>query len=108
MLNALRRADIVPRNAGRQRHRLFQVGAPLLRRIRTGLAGRELFRQREVLDYIRTCISSGLPPTLTEIADHFGFRSPNAAQCHLRSLEAKGAIHVERGKARAIRLGRAA
>ncbi len=65
-------------------------------------------RQREVLDYIRARISMGLPPTLHEIADHFGFRSPNAAQCHVRSLEQKGAIRVEHGKARAIRLGRAA
>ncbi len=65
-------------------------------------------RQREVLDYIRARISSGLPPTLSEIADHFGFRSPNAAQCHLRRLEQKGVIRVEHGKARAIRLGRVA
>ena len=34
----------------------------------------------------------------------FGFRSPNAAETHLRALAAKGAILLEEGRARGIRL----
>jgi repressor LexA len=35
---------------------------------------------------------------------HFGFRSPNAAEAHLRALESKSVIHIERGAARGITL----
>ncbi len=60
-------------------------------------------RQRDILDYIEACLRrDGLPPTRAEIVDHFGFASPNAAQCHLRALAARGAIELRAGTARGI------
>ncbi len=66
-------------------------------------------RQREILDFIRdTLESEGRPPTRAEVCTAFGFRSPNAAECHLRALAAKGAIRIEEGRARGIRLAEGA
>ncbi len=45
--------------------------------------------QARVLDYIDSCVSAGLPPTRAEIAEHFGWKSANAADTHLRFLERK-------------------
>lgn len=60
-------------------------------------------RQREILDYIEHCVrSDGMPPTRGEIVEHFGFSSPNAAQCHLRALASRGAIELRPGTARGI------
>ncbi len=60
-------------------------------------------RQQQILDYIRDCIGSdGLPPSRAEISRHFGFASPNAAQCHLKALEAKGVVRITPGTARGI------
>lgn len=62
-------------------------------------------RQQEILDFIRqTLETEGRPPTRAEVCTAFGFRSPNAAETHLRSLAAKGAIMLEEGRARGIRL----
>ena len=47
---------------------------------------------------------TGMPPTRQEIADHLGFRSPNAAEEHLRALARKGAIELLKGTSRGIRL----
>lgn len=60
-------------------------------------------RQAEILDFIRSRIDQdGLPPTRSEINAHFGFRSPNAAQSHLKALAAKGAIRLDARTARGI------
>lgn len=60
-------------------------------------------RQAEILAFIRDRIDQdGLPPTRSEINAHFGFRSPNAAQSHLRALAAKGAIRLDARTARGI------
>lgn len=60
-------------------------------------------RQQEILDYIEQCVQlDGMPPTRAEIVEHFGFASPNAAQCHLRALAARGAIELRTGTARGI------
>ena len=49
-------------------------------------------RQSEVLDLIRRWIAdTGYPPTRADIASELGFRSPNAAEEHLRALARKGA-----------------
>jgi len=66
-------------------------------------------RQQEILDFIRssTVESEGRPPTRAEVCTAFGFRSPNAAETHLRALAAKGAILLEEGRARGIRLAEA-
>ena len=50
-------------------------------------------RQQEVFDLIRDHISqTGMPPTRAEIAQRLGFRSPNAAEEHLKALARKGVI----------------
>ena len=66
-------------------------------------------RQAQILAFIRTSIEkTGFPPTRAEIAKRLGFRSPNAAEEHLRTLERKGMIEVLQGTARGIRLKSAA
>ena len=62
-------------------------------------------RQAEILALIRDAIeSTGFPPTRAEISQAFGFRSPNAAEEHQRALARKGAIEIQDGAARGIRL----
>lgn len=62
-------------------------------------------RQREILDFIRVRIEDrGLPPTRVEIAKALGFKSPNAAEQHLKALARKGAIELVPGSSRGIRL----
>jgi repressor LexA len=60
-------------------------------------------RQEEVLGFILECLGlQGYPPTLREIAGHFGMASVNAARDHLRALEAKGYLRREADKSRAL------
>ncbi|NLC36844.1 MAG: transcriptional repressor LexA [Alcaligenaceae bacterium] len=62
-------------------------------------------RQQEILDLIRAEIHrTGFPPTRMEIAQALGFRSPNAAEDHLKALARKGAITLTAGASRGIRL----
>ncbi|WP_371325431.1 transcriptional repressor LexA [Dechloromonas sp. ZY10] len=62
-------------------------------------------RQQEILDFIKNTVEVlGAPPTRAEIATAFGFASPNAAEDHLKALAKKGAINLEPGSARGIRL----
>ena len=62
-------------------------------------------RQVEVLDVIRSHISdTGYPPTRADIASELGFKSPNAAEEHLKALARKGAIEMIPGTSRGIRL----
>lgn len=62
-------------------------------------------RQREILHYILACQNQqGYPPTRAEIADHFGFRSANAAEQHLRALARKGVLQMIPGASRGIRV----
>jgi repressor LexA len=61
-------------------------------------------RQREVLDFISGSINRcGYPPTLREIGSHFGIRSTNGVNDHLRALEKKGYLQREDLKSRALR-----
>jgi repressor LexA len=61
-------------------------------------------RQQEILAFINAQIArSGLPPTRAEICRAMGFRSPNAAEEHLRALARKGAIEMMAGASRGIR-----
>jgi repressor LexA len=61
-------------------------------------------RQREILDFItRSIAKRGYPPTLREIGSHFGIRSTNGVNDHLRALEKKGYLHREDLKSRALR-----
>lgn len=62
-------------------------------------------RQAQVLDLIREYIGdTGYPPTRADIARELGFRSPNAAEEHLKALARKGAIEMIPGTSRGIRL----
>jgi repressor LexA len=62
-------------------------------------------RQRQILELIRSHIrETGFPPTRAEIAQAFGFRSANAAEDHLRALARRGAIELQPGSSRGIRL----
>jgi repressor LexA len=62
-------------------------------------------RQAEILRLVRELTQvSGYPPTRAEIAERMGFRSVNAAEQHLRALEKKGAINIESGASRGIRV----
>ncbi len=62
-------------------------------------------RQQEILQLIQSHIAAmGSPPTRAEIAKQMGFRSPNAAEDHLRALARKGVIELVSGTSRGIRL----
>ncbi|MCO4322229.1 transcriptional repressor LexA [Aliidiomarina quisquiliarum] len=62
-------------------------------------------RQSEVLELVRAHIeATGMPPTRAEIAHQLGFRSPNAAEEHLKALAKKGAIEMAPGTSRGIRI----
>ena len=62
-------------------------------------------RQAQVLDLIKQHIAdTGYPPTRADIAQELGFRSPNAAEEHLKALARKGAIEMIPGTSRGIRL----
>ena len=62
-------------------------------------------RQAQVLDLIRRHIlDTGYPPTRADIATELGFKSPNAAEEHLKALARKGAIEMIPGTSRGIRL----
>ena len=62
-------------------------------------------RQQQILDLINERVAdAGLPPTRVEICQAMGFRSPNAAEEHLRALARKGAIEMLAGASRGIRV----
>jgi repressor LexA len=62
-------------------------------------------RQREILKLIQdSLIETGMPPTRAEIAAEMGFKSPNAAEEHLRALQKKGVLDLIPGASRGIQL----
>ena len=62
-------------------------------------------RQKQILNFISEFIEKHkFPPTRSEVSAHFGFKSPNAAEAHLRALEKKSVIGIERGVSRGITL----
>ena len=62
-------------------------------------------RQQQILDLIIDYIeTTGFPPTRANIAEKFGFKSPNAAEEHLKALAKKGVIEIIPGASRGIRL----
>ncbi len=61
-------------------------------------------RQRDILEFITQSIRErGYPPTLREIGIHFGIKSTNGVNDHLRALEKKGYLQREDLKSRALR-----
>ncbi|MFZ9466563.1 MAG: repressor LexA, partial [Burkholderiaceae bacterium] len=62
-------------------------------------------RQLEILELIRRHIAqTGFPPTRAEIAKALGFRSPNAAEEHLKAMARKGVLEIVSGASRGIRI----
>ena len=60
-------------------------------------------RQEEILNLIKSHITDfGFPPTRADIAKTLGFKSPNAAEQHLRAIEKKGFIKILSGASRGI------
>ncbi len=62
-------------------------------------------RQKEIYDFLKDkIINRGYGPTVREIGNQFGIRSPNGVMCHLKALEKKGLITRESHMSRAIQL----
>ena len=62
-------------------------------------------RQKQILELIQDVIyETGMPPTRAEIAAELGFKSPNAAEEHLRALQRKGVLDLIPGASRGIQL----
>ncbi|MCG6157748.1 transcriptional repressor LexA [Rubinisphaera margarita] len=62
-------------------------------------------RQSAIYDFLKEkIINRGYGPTVREIGNHFGIRSPNGVMCHLKALERKGLITRESHMSRAIQL----
>ena len=60
-------------------------------------------RQEEILNLIKKHILElGFPPTRADISNKLGFKSPNAAEQHLRAIEKKGFIKILSGASRGI------
>ncbi len=62
-------------------------------------------RQKEILKIISDrIVDRGYGPTVREIGDLTGIRSPNGVMCHLKALEKKGHIKREAHLSRGIAL----
>ncbi len=62
-------------------------------------------RQTQILAFIQAhAEAEGLPPTLQQIADAFGFRQACAAHKHVRRLQEGGHLQIRPNEARGIRL----
>ncbi len=60
-------------------------------------------RQTEIFEFIKKEVEiNGYPPTRSEIAKVFGFKSPNAAEDHLKALKKKGVLNIVSGASRGI------
>jgi repressor LexA len=60
-------------------------------------------QQTKVLACVEVYLNkTGFPPTRAEICKELGFKSPNAAEMHLRALEKKGYISIQSGSSRGI------
>ena len=61
--------------------------------------------QQKIYEYISYCIKSqGYPPSVREIGDAVGLKSPSTVHFHLKHLEELGVIVKGTGKGRAITL----
>jgi repressor LexA len=60
-------------------------------------------RQEKILAFIKKSIQDqGYPPTIREIGEHFGIRSTNGVNDHLKALERKGYLQRGELKSRAL------
>jgi repressor LexA len=61
--------------------------------------------QNKIYQYIAACIrEQGYPPSVREIGEAVGLKSPSTVHFHLKHLEAAGVIEKNAGKGRAITL----
>ena len=61
--------------------------------------------QQKIYDYIAACIQrQGYPPSVREIGEAVGLRSPSTVHFHLKKLADAGVIEIGAGKGRAITL----
>jgi repressor LexA len=61
--------------------------------------------QKRIFEYIASCIQQqGYPPSVREIGEAVGLRSPSTVHFHLKNLEEAGMIEKGAGKGRAITL----
>ena len=65
---------------------------------------RELSKmQQKIYEYIAACIrEQGYPPSVREIGEAVGLKSPSTVHFHLKRLEEAGVIEKGAGKGRAI------
>ena len=64
-------------------------------------------RQQEIFDYfVEFTQEYGVPPTVREVCDAFGFASPNAAVGHLRALVRHGKLTHSPGGSHAYVIAR--
>src|SRR5436309_10645908 len=62
-------------------------------------------RQRQILDFIQRCQqTTGVTPSLREIAAQFGFRSMSTVVDHVRLIQNKGFLENNPHKARSLRV----
>jgi len=62
-------------------------------------------RQSEILQFIKQEVKAkGIAPTRADIAEHFGFKSKNAATDHIKALQRKGYIKVYNDMSRGIQV----
>ena len=60
-------------------------------------------RQQQILELLQTAVADqGYPPSVREIGDHLGLRSPASVHRHLKGLEEAGHIRRDSTKPRAI------
>ena len=59
--------------------------------------------QQKIYDYLVACIQAqGYPPSVREIGEAVGLRSPSTVHFHLKHLAEMGYIEIGAGKGRAI------
>lgn len=62
-------------------------------------------RQKQILDFmIHHVENHGFPPTISEIQNHFSFKSPNSVEQYLKALVRKGWIKRHPHKSRGIEI----
>lgn len=61
-------------------------------------------RRKSIFLFVRDRILSGVPPTIREVQEHFGFRAVQSARDYLETLVRDGFLEKEPGKARGYRL----
>lgn len=60
--------------------------------------------RERVFRFVRERLLAGVPPTVREVQERFGFRSVQTAREHLEQLVAEGRLDKRQGKARGYRL----